>query len=199
MSIDGIKHFLFWELKQIWLLSPATSTFVPGGLSPLPQAQPTLLTPTSSLKIIWIAPSRLSYSWNNLLLHWCCELHRFSCSLYSMKITKARMQLFLRTPMITLKALSQPFHDFLFPILMKKRAETGAHTIFMTALMLPGHTKMDLFRAAHEELTPPYKHKFYTQFLFTMDKRKLIKQKKRFLNKMNLLICSLPNKNNLKI
>lgn len=125
MPIDGMKHFLFWELKQIWLLSPATSTFVPGGLSPLSQAQPTLLTPSSSLKIIWIAPSHLSSSWNNLLLHWCCELHRFSCSLYLMKITRARMQLFLRTPMITLTALSQPFHDFLFPILMKKEQRQG--------------------------------------------------------------------------
>lgn len=27
MSIDSIKHFLFWELKQIWLLSPSTGTF----------------------------------------------------------------------------------------------------------------------------------------------------------------------------
>lgn len=168
----------------------------PGGLSPLPQAQPMMLPPSSSLKIIWIAPSHLSYSGNYLLLHWCCELHRFPCSLHLTKITTARMQLLLRTPMITFTAL-QLYHSLSMTFIScpdEKRAETGAHTIFMTALMLPGHTQMNLFSAAHREPTPPYKHKFYTQFLFTTDKRKLIKQEKRSLKNESAYVLSIKQK-----
>lgn len=130
MSIDGIKYFLFWELKQIWRLSPTPSTFAQQlfleGWALCPRHSPLCsLHPPSSLKIIWIASSHSSFSWNNFLLQWCCELHRFSCSLYLMKITKAGMQLFLRTPMITLTALSQPFHDFYFLSWWKKEQKQG--------------------------------------------------------------------------
>lgn len=100
------------------------------------------------------------------------------------------MQLLLRTPMITFAAL-QLYHSLSVTFLSypdEKRAETGAHVIFTTALMLPGHTKMNLFSADHREPTPPYKHKFSIQFLFTKDKRKLIKQKRSLKNESSYML-----------
>lgn len=76
----------------------------------------------------------------------------------------------------------------------KKRAEKEAHRIFVAALMLPGHTKMDLFRAAHREPSPPYQHKLDTQFLFTTDRRKLIKHKKRCLKDGSAYLLSIKQK-----
>lgn len=143
-------------------------------LSPLPQA---LLTPSSLQFKNHLDCSKpfISY-WNNLLLHCWCELHGFSCFLYLMKITRARMQLLLRTPMITLELYHSLAMNFItYPD--EKRAETGAP---MTALMLPGHTKMDLLRAAHGGT---HSSLFYTQFLFTTHKRKLIKHKKAIFKK----------------